>query len=165
MSKVLPALALFVLLFSSVGMAQFPDLRIQKVEVKDSLVVVTYELIGDSDSQYDIEVYLVSPKNPTLRKKLGSLVGDVGPNVKPGGGKSFIWESRRDLSHPRAGEEFQLELQYGNSPSGGIPWYYYAGGGVALAVGAYFIVRPPPPDDNPVTKVTIPQVPIPPARP
>jgi hypothetical protein len=162
MHNLLLSIAACAVLCAHVGVAQIPDLHIQKVEVKDSLVIVTYQLTGKSEGQYDIEVYLVSPKNPTLRRKLGSLIGDVGKNVGPGDGKSFIWESRRDYPHPRAGEELQLELQAQESVGGGIPWYYYVGGGVAVTAAAILMIRPAPTEEN---RVTTPSVPLPPPRP
>ena len=140
------------------------EAEILKVERKgETEVVITYEVRGDRNADYEVEIYLTRDKDPTLRVRLRSLKGDVEGKIA-GSPRKVTWNFLLDYPEAVAGQDYRLKMTV-SRPSGGMPWYVYAGASVVVGVAAVLLTQPPPPPPPDEVQPTTKTVPLPPARP
>ncbi len=92
--------SLLCLLFIAAGMAQ--DVTNVRVSTTDEEVLVTYDLIGDNGTAYDVQVDFKMNNGQSLNAK--TLKGDIG-EVLPGKDKVVIWKVYDDINGLQGGLE------------------------------------------------------------
>jgi hypothetical protein len=132
--------------------------EITSVELKsETEAVITYNLAGDPQAEYEIEVILLSEKDPDFELTLRIVSGDVGKGKFAGEGRTIKWNFGADFPEVAVGQHYKFKLIVSKVTGGGIPWYVYAGGSVLVGGLAILLVskeKPPPPKP----------IPFPPAR-
>jgi len=92
--------SLICLLFAFTGMAQ--DVTNVRVSTTDKDVLVTYDLIGQANTAYDVQLDFKMDNGTSLNAK--TLKGDVG-EVLPGKDKVAIWKVYEDVNGLKGGIE------------------------------------------------------------
>lgn len=92
--------SLLCLLFAAAGMAQ--DVTNVRVSTTDKEVLVTYDLLGDKDTAYDVQLDFKMDDGTPLDAK--TLKGDIG-EVLPGKDKVAIWKVYEDVNGLQGGLE------------------------------------------------------------
>jgi hypothetical protein len=138
--------------------------EIIKVEKKgENEVVITYELNGDRNADYEVEFYLTSDKDPSFKIRLKSLKGDVEGKLA-GSPRKITWDHVSDYPAVKPGEEYRVKMKW-DRVSGGWPWYVYAGASAVVGGAAYLLTRPGEEQQQQTDVQPIPTVPLPPSRP
>ena len=128
-------------------------------EIRNDVVVITYQLFVPLDITYDISVVLRKKSDRSFRLFPKTIEGDLGRLEYTGGKKVILWHYKKDLRRGLTNEDnwFQItaaEIRDG----GGISWWVYAAGGAAAAVvGAILLLNgddepdllPEPPNTRP----------------
>jgi hypothetical protein len=129
--------------------AQEQTAQITSVELtSENEVLITYNLVGDPKADYEVEVILLSEKDPDFELELKTLSGDVGKGKFAGEGRRVRWNVAADFPHAMTGEKYKFKLVVSRVTGGGIPWYVYAGGSVLVGGLAVLLTskkeEPPP---------------------
>jgi hypothetical protein len=145
--------------------AQELSVEITSVEPRErSSFLITYVVQGDSDADYEVDVYLISDADPGFNKRLSALSGDVSGRIT-GAPRKVTWRAREDFPDAPVGESYRFKLNVHRAGGGGIAWYYIAApvavGGIVAAILLSQKDSPPPETNNGVT----PTIPLPPTRP
>ena len=107
-------------------------------EVSENKIIITYELQGDVNQDYEISVVLKRSLASAFLYPPDSLSGAIGIGKYAGGNRTIIWKlSEKEKIMFSNGEDYFFEVTAVNTSStGGLPsWLYYVGGSV-LAGGA-----------------------------
>lgn len=123
---------IILFLLTNITKAQKPALSNIHFEVKDNEVIINYDLSGDKEDEYEVEIFLKSEVDQLFKIKPINLSGDIGEGYFVGKGRKILWQYTRDLAAPLDGDDFYFEINANRL--GGIPWFYYVGG-TALAGG------------------------------
>jgi hypothetical protein len=153
-------LVLIALLWRDPCLAQEPSGEVTGVEVHGNEVVITYNLKGDADAEYEVHLFLISRKRPDVSRELQLVKGHVGNGKFAGTSRRILW-NMKEFPDIREGESFIFRISV-YTP--GIPWYYWAGGGAAV-VGTviYFVSKKPAGNGDGKIVPEVPN-PYPPAR-
>lgn len=109
-------------------------------EAYDNEVIVYYDLSGDKEDEYEVEVFLKSEMDPFFRVKPTHVTGDIGEGYFVGKERKVVWQYTRDFAAPLDGDDFYFEVTA--TKLGGIPWYYYVGGaGLAGGLAAILLIK------------------------
>lgn len=100
-------------------------------------IIVTYNLLGEVEEDYKVELFLVSEINKDFERLLTKVTGDVGEGKFTGRDKRIIWEFPKELSGITL-EEYYLKIK-AEKISVGIPWYYYVLGGAVGGAAAILL--------------------------
>lgn len=143
--------------------AQTQELKNLSFEVEGDNVKIYYELIGDVESEYEIEVILKRTGDPSFVLIPKELTGDVGEGKFAGGKRKIIWKLKPDEKVRLEGEDFYFSITASKiEVTAGIPWYYYVGGAVVGGVIAVITLIGGGEDEKPPTTTEFPS---PPGRP
>jgi hypothetical protein len=117
-------------------------------EIKDDIVVITYELFVPLDKTYDIHVVLRKRGDTNFWVVPEATEGDVGRLKYTGGWRWIRWDYKKDLEDGLTGEDYWFQINATEiADGGGISWWVYAAGGAAVAVvGAILLLNR---DDEP----------------
>lgn len=92
---------------------------------------ILYELVGDPQEEYEIEVFLKVEGDDEFEVTLEHLRGDYGTGKYVGSERKIIWEYLKQFPMGLEGEYYYF-LITADKLGGGIPWYYFVG---AAALG------------------------------
>jgi len=92
--RIIPIL-LFVLTISYIH-AQEVRVRNVTFTQMDELIIIRYDLDGQPNKKYKINLSLSDNFGVTFRIKPKALRGNAGKNITPGNGKEIIWEMTED---------------------------------------------------------------------
>jgi len=117
---------IILFLLTNITTAQKPTLSNMYFEAKDNEVIIYYDLYGDKEDEYEVEIFLKSEIDLLFKTKPINISGDIGEGYFVGKGRKVIWQYTTDLAAPLDGDDFYFEIKA--TRLGGIPWYYYVGG-------------------------------------
>ncbi len=147
------------------GTVRSQTVRVENVQAamgSGGMVVITYDLLGAADEEYDVEVFLVMvQQGAPLRRKLAQVTGDVGEVQGSGKGRKILWNMNAELRDPVPGLEYQFEVSAAIT-GGGLSWYLYAG--AAVVVGGIAILAIKPPAEVAEPPAIVKTIPLPPGR-
>jgi hypothetical protein len=119
-------------------------------EAYDNEIIIYYDLSGDKEDEYEIEIFLKSEIDPIFKVKPTHVTGDIGEGYFVGKERKIVWPYTRDFAAPLDGSDFYFEVNA--TKLGGIPWYYYVGGaGLAGGLAAILLIK----KDEETTKTPI----------
>lgn len=103
--------------------------------VKDSNIVVHYDLSGPADKECKVQVILRRETQAFFKMSPKSVTGDVGTGNFFGENRQIVWHLYEDVPYGLDGNDYYFEINATllGAEKGGASWLYYAGG--ALIVG------------------------------
>jgi len=113
--------------------------------VKDSSIVVVYDLLGPADQSYNVELALRRQSQPYFRVIPKHVEGDVGEGTRPGLDKQIVWHLYKDIPFGLDGNDYYFEVNAAplnakiNVKSGSASWLYYVGSAVVVGAAAVFL--------------------------
>ena len=108
-----------------------------KIINDNNRIIITYNLLGDIEEDYNVELSLVNNLNQNFERILTKVSGDVGEGKFHGRDKRIIWDFAQEVPGV-ALDEYHLKIK-AEKISGGIPWYYYVLGGVVGGTAAILL--------------------------
>ncbi|MCK9212184.1 MAG: hypothetical protein M0P61_15195 [Ignavibacteriaceae bacterium] len=134
--KTFTTLLLFLCLFPAAIRAQ--EKITTSFESSDGKIVITYELTGDINQEYNVQIKLKRKSSPYFDMVPTALSGDFGLGKYAGGRRNVIWTLNQTEINQLEGDDFYFEIIATKIKSSST-WYYYvgavlAGGGVAAAL-------------------------------
>ncbi|MEI7812495.1 MAG: PEGA domain-containing protein [Ignavibacteria bacterium] len=102
---------------------------------------VSFDLAGEEDESYNIELLLMDESNKSYSVKLKKITGSAGEGKFAGTNRNIIWESGEEFPGGADNGRLYLNLK-AEKVSGGIAWYYYAGAAIAGGVAAVLLNKP-----------------------
>ncbi len=166
MQKVFKTLITVVLLFPFWSNFALSQQRINATfeASQDGKIFIYYQLNGDPEKEYDVNVVLKRTSVPSFELVPSDLSGNVGKGkYGDGSKKTIIWNLKPEEKAILNGEDFYFIVNAEEVKSGGgIPWFVYVGG-AALAGGAAVLLLSKKSDNGGGT--TTDTFPEPPARP
>ncbi len=111
------------------------DVRNVKYEVTGKQIVITYDLLGAADTEYDVTIMLKRRQVSVFEYTPKSIIGDFGQGKFSGIGKKIVWDFLEDFPQGLEGEDYYFVVKAEMLSSGsGILWWVI--GGAAVAGGA-----------------------------
>jgi len=132
-----------LLLFSN-NLCFSQDVTVTNVSysMKDSNVVVHYDLAGPTDKSYKIQLVLRRGTRAFFRMYPKTVEGDVGTGAFAGTGREIVWHLYEDVPYGLDGNDYYFEVDaalLGVEKGGGASWLYYVGGAlIAGGAAVYF---------------------------
>jgi hypothetical protein len=129
--RIAPTLMIFFIFFGS-GFAQ--KIKVDNIgfEIKDSIIEIHYDLVGQLEKTYNVSVELKREQAPDFSYKPKLLSGDVGKGKFAGNNRKIIWNFTNEFK-PEAGiSDYFFEV---SAKKPGKAWIYIVAGGV-VAGGA-----------------------------
>lgn len=122
------------------GHCQEYSIRNVSYSMKDSDVVVHYNLSGPADKSYRVQLILRRTTQPSFRMMPVDVSGDVGTVRRPGPDKQIIWHLYKEIPYGLSGDDYYFEVRVSviNGKGPGISWLYYVGIMVGGAAAVYF---------------------------
>lgn len=110
-------------------------------EVSGDVVVITYDLIGDAASTYDVNITLTRENDKNFKIVPVSVKGAIGKGKHAGLKKEIRWEYKKDVPQGLSGDDyvFVFVIQIIKEEEGSNLLYYLAGG-AAVVGGAALLV-------------------------
>lgn len=135
MQKFLPFLFVLFAAYAvgQTALGQNVSVRNTDASKSENFVIVTYDLIGEQEKQYEVVLQISASGGETFDYEPKAVSGDVGEDVRPGSGKEIRWRYREDFPDglPRnLRYRVQVEEDSGNG------WWYALGGAVIVGGGA-----------------------------
>ncbi len=130
-----------MLLNTESGYSQVSSVSEVSYSMRDSDVVVHYNLDGPVDRSYKVAVILKRESEPYFKMLPKNVTGDVGNDAHMGKNKEIVWHLYRDLPDGLDGDDFYFEVNATllGVEEGGASWLYYVGGAlVAGGAAVYF---------------------------
>jgi hypothetical protein len=111
-------------------------------ELVGTEVVITYDLIADSDRLYDVSITLRKASDAKFGFAPRSMTGAVGRGVHSGVDNEIRWDYRKDVLQNLAGDDYYFEfvVNVTNPNSSGGLWYYIAGGAAVVGTVAAILI-------------------------
>lgn len=129
-------------------------------EALDGKIIIKYELIGDDEKEYEVELSLRRESDKSFNYKPSTISGDVGKGKFASGKKEIVWTlTSKENQLFAEGEDYFFELGAVEVKRGGLSWVYYVGGAVLAGGGAALLLL------KPKTTATTETLPTPPGRP
>ncbi len=130
--------------------------------MRDSDVVVHYDLNGPTDKPYKVQLVLRRESQPFFKMLPKYISGDAGTGSFSGNNKEIVWHLYDEIPYGLDGEDFYFEVNATlmGVAKGGASWMYYVGG--AIVVGGAAVIFGP---DIFKKAGGGNQFPVPPARP
>lgn len=94
----------FCFILAQVALAQEVENIVAKQE--DDKIIVNYNLIGDKDEYYDVELYYTRDKGQFWYGPIKKATGDIGTEQTLGDQKQIIWDYKKE------GVELKNEVQF-----------------------------------------------------
>ncbi|HLE31401.1 MAG TPA: hypothetical protein VJB38_02200 [Bacteroidota bacterium] len=130
----IPSILLLAMASSMQGQtATEPNVRNADWNIVGDEIVVTYDLVGTEQGDYQVEVTFLNEANKSVRIPLKNARGDIGTVRGPAAGKTITWSYKNDIPATMYGEGFYLGFEIGFKGTGeksGISF-----GGILLLVG------------------------------
>ena len=131
---------IILFLLTNITTAQKPTLSNMYFEAKDNEVIIYYDLYGDKEDEYEVEIFLKSEIDLLFKTKPINISGDIGEGYFVGKSRKILWEDTRDLAASLDGDDFYFEINA--TRLSGIPWYYYVGGTALVGgVAAILVIK------------------------
>lgn len=129
-------------------------------------ILLTYQIEGDAETQYQVNVELKRKNNENFSLTPSSLTGDVGVGKFAGGKRTIIWIPNEKEIPLIEGEDFYFEVTSKSlkPSSGGSSWLLWAGGALLVGGGTYALLKLLKKDGD-TDGVTVQEIPLPPSRP
>lgn len=131
----------FVLLSGKSSLSQEITVTNVSYSMKDSNVVVHYDLAGPTDKSYKIQLSLRRGSQPFFRMLPKTVAGDVGTGTYAGADRQIVWQLYEDMPYGLDGDDYYFEVNATllGVEKGGASWLYYVGGAlVAGGAAVYF---------------------------
>jgi hypothetical protein len=140
-------IVIIILIGIHISSAQEKTIPIENInyeQIGDDKVLVMYDLLGSSDNDYEVTVYLTKTDNKEFKIKLKNLTGDVGEGKFAGTKKKIIWNVIKDYNDGIIKDEMLEDLSDGKIvfnitvniiESRNSNLIYYIGGAAAVLVG------------------------------
>jgi hypothetical protein len=80
-------------------------------------VLLRYDLLGDPDEVYSVELVLLQRSDSTFRCIPSAVSGDVGEGVTPGAGRTIVWTFRDDVPWDLRGDGYCFEVTAEAAPA------------------------------------------------
>jgi hypothetical protein len=141
----------------------FPQEKIDATfEAVEGKILIYYEIKGDPDMEYDVEVTLKRTSVPSFELTPSEMTGDIGKGKFAGKKRTIVWHLKPEEEAVLDGEDFYFNVTAEViEEGGGIPWYVYAGGAaIGGGVAAFLLLNKK--DDNESAPAGFP---APPGRP
>lgn len=109
-------------------------------ETTDKNIVIHYDLIGNPDKKYKVQVTLKNEEFITFNYRPLNTSGDVGEQVPSGENKMIIWDIGKEFPAGLEGESyyFVVDAEY---VSGSIGTWLLIAGAAVLGGGAALLLR------------------------
>ncbi|HUI29859.1 MAG TPA: hypothetical protein VLX91_06550 [Candidatus Acidoferrales bacterium] len=104
--------------------------------MRDSDVVVHYDLNGPADGNYQVRLILRRESQSFFKMFPKDIEGDVGTGAFSGRNREIVWRLYEDVPHGLDGDDYYFEVNAALQrveKGGGASWLYYVGG--ALVAG------------------------------
>jgi len=111
---------------------------------KSVVIVINYDLIGETDAQYEIHILMKRENDPSFT----------------GNNREIRWYYRRDYPQGFQEEGYYFEIQVKTLAQSNT-WLYYALGGAALTAGVIALIV----SKNQTSSSSVLELPLPPGRP
>ena len=92
-------------------------------------LIIYYDLDGDTQSEYNVEMLVRGIKDESIEYTPQSLSGDIGVGKYVGRSRQIVWDVGKDFPQGLDDEQYSIELRV-EEESGGLPWYLYVGGAI-----------------------------------
>ncbi len=135
-------IACMALFLSNVVLGFAQDFTVTRVSysMRDSNVVVHYDLAGPDDKPYEVQLVLKRQTQPFFKMMPIDVSGDVGTDVHPGQNKTIVWHIYKDVPYGLDGDDFYFEVsvtRLGEKKSGS-SWLLYVGGAIIGGAAAVY---------------------------
>lgn len=109
--------------------------------MRDSDVVVHYDLVGPADKPYKVRLVLRRKDVPSFKMQPIDVTGDVGTVEHPGKNKEIVWDLYKDMPYGLYGDDYYFEVSVTRMgvQKGGVSWLYYVGGAVLGGAAAVYL--------------------------
>ena len=138
----LPPLMLFLLNVQLLGQDVPGRIENARWEVSGDVVVITYDLIGDADLVYDVNITLTRESNKNFKIVPVSVAGAVFKGKHAGLRKEIRWQYKKDVPAGLSGDDyaFVFNVQIIKEEGGSNLLYYLAGGAVVVGGAALLLL-------------------------
>jgi len=138
-----PAFLLFALGLPVVAQGQDRSAgRIEnaKFVLVGKIIVITYDLVANSDVTYDISIVLRRDSDASFNVAPKTLSGAIGKGKYAGVGREIRWEYKKDIPGGLQGNDYHFEflVQTIKEEGGSNLWYYLAAGAVVVGGGVVY---------------------------
>jgi len=108
--------------------------------VKDSDVIIHYDLDGPVEKPYQVQLVLRRQGMPTFKMRPHDVSGDIGDNEQPGQDRMIVWHLYKDVPYGLDGNDYYFEVSVTRlgENKGGTSWLVYVGGAVLGGVAAVY---------------------------
>ncbi len=153
-------------LFATPAVQEKPEVQNVRLEIKEEVATITYDLVGQPDQTYEIVATLVKEGDLSFRIPVKSATGDIGKGIYSGLSRQIQWDWKKDLPKDfTGGAGYSVEITVIPVSSGGGSWLYYVLGG-ALIAGGVVALTGGKKSEGGGTQTTVPLgLPSPPGRP
>ncbi len=145
-------LLLFLFYFFAISFLNSQTIENVKFYQEGSKIMVTYDLIDDTESRsFDVSLEISRDGGITFKSTPKTISGDAGKGIKAGNTKKITWDVLKDVAElqgsnfvvkvlAKVNEPEMLKTEEGSSTSGGISPYIWIGGGALLVGGAAILL-------------------------
>jgi hypothetical protein len=154
-----------LLLLGAISAELFPvaaiagDVKIKveniRVEQEAEKYVILYDLAASKDESYTVTVTLRREGDPSFKREIKNLSGDVGEGKYAGKDRRVTWDFRTEFPAGLEGDDYFFVVE-AEMVSGGISTWVWIGGGVAAAGLAAALLSGKKSDSGPATNQTFP---------
>jgi hypothetical protein len=111
-------------------------------EVSGDVVVITYDLVGDSDLSYDVNITLTRESDKNFKIVPVSVSGAIGKGKHAGLRMEIRWNFKKDVTQGLSGDDysFVFNVQVLKAEGGSNLLYYLAGGAVLVGGAAVLVL-------------------------
>jgi len=115
----IPSILLLAMASSMQGQtATGPKVRNADWNIVGDEIVVTYDLVGTEQGDYQVDVTFLNESNKSVRIPLKNARGDIGTVRGPAAGKTITWSYKNDIPATMYGEGFYLGFEIGFKGTG-----------------------------------------------
>lgn len=126
-----------VVAFAAPGSSQQPKVENVHFSVYSGLVIVNYNLLGNSSSKYKVQLILRKGSDPSYTYFPKSLTGDIGEGKFAGQGKQILWLIDQEFPQGLPGNDYYFVVQAEEmEQSSGSQILTWVGSGVAVLAAA-----------------------------
>lgn len=108
--------------------------------MRDSDVVVHYDLNGPTDDPYKVEMVLRRESQPFFKMLPKDITCDAGTGAFSGKNREIVWHLYEDVPFGLDGDDYYFEVNATllAAKKGGTSWLYYVGGAIIGGAALYF---------------------------
>jgi hypothetical protein len=110
--------------------------------VSGDVVVITFDLVGNSDLTYDVSITLTRESDKNFKIVPASVTGSIGKGKHAGLRREIRWDFKKDVPQGFSGEDyaFMFSIQIIREEEGSNLLYYLAGGALVAGGAAVFLL-------------------------